>query len=131
MRLLIMVFLLSFFLACRKEDPVIDIDPLIGKYLTCDSIRTIVNGNETVTIKGRGTGSDVVFDSAKVYTIFSTPQQNFFYGIKNPKIYYWKRGLSVHDGDYLKIKSKEGKKIVFEHKDIVTRRLDIYYHTAQ
>lgn len=130
MRLSFIAFLFLSYLSCRKEEPRIDITEFFYKYLTCDSIISIADGVETVKIKGRNTGSDLKID-AKNYTIYSSPLQELSYTIRKSRIYYWKKNVDQHQGDFMKIKSKEGKHLVLEHKDIVSKKIERYYYTSE
>lgn len=131
MRFFFMAFLFLCVLSCRKEELTINIDDFIGKYLTCDSIKSIAGGRETITIKGRNTGFDIKLDGVKFYIIYSNPPQELFYKMRNPRIYYWKKNSDPRKGDFVKIISKEGKHLIIEHKDIVTKNLTHYYYTSE
>ncbi|HEX8460419.1 MAG TPA: hypothetical protein VF623_03280, partial [Segetibacter sp.] len=83
-----------------------------------------------VTVKGRGTGTDVLFDSAGIFTIFSVPAQHFYYMFGYSKIYYWGVNISMREGDYLQIVNKTDKKVILEHKEFRTDKRTISYYTA-
>ena len=130
MRIILFFTFLIFLSSCAKEEPLIDIVEFRDRYLTCDSIKTTVNGVERITVKGRGTGLDITFDSSDYLNIFSVPQQQFIYIVRYSKIYYWQASSSLHDGDYFSIIDKTAKNLIIEHKEFATNNRTIYYYTA-
>lgn len=109
----------------------LDITEFEEKYLICDSIKTVVDGNENVTVKGRGTGLDIKFDSKRTLTIFSVPEQTLAYKVRYSKVYYWPPNISPHLGDYYRIVSKSEKNLVLEHRDITAGEIIDYYYTSE
>jgi hypothetical protein len=130
MRIVAFLIVLVSITSCRKEEINIDIAEFTNRYLTCDSIKTIDGEVERVTVKGRGTGTDVLFDSAGIFTIFSVPAQHFYYMFGYSKIYYWGVNISMREGDYLQIVNKTDKKVILEHKEFRTDKRTISYYTA-
>jgi hypothetical protein len=125
-----MALLVLFFgiLSCRKELTRIDISEFMNQYLTCDSIKAIVNGRETITVMGRETGRDISFDSI-YYTIYSAPVRQMRYAVRYTKIYYWPSNVIMYEAEYFTIVYKSDKQLHLEHKDLETKNRTIYYYS--
>ncbi len=130
MRLICLLLFIICVCSCAKNDPLININEYKERYLICDSFKTIVDGHETVTIKGFGTGLDVMFDTMRTHTIYSTPIKKYNYAEKYSKIYYWEKTSTIHEGDVYTIEYKSSQHLNLGHTDHVSGEKIIYYYTA-
>lgn len=118
-----------FLLSCNKVKERITIPGFIDKYLTCDSIKTSMNGNDKIIVKGRGTGLDITFRSNS-YTLYSTPPQEFRYKVRYSKLYFWKENTNTREGDFYNILYSKDKKLVLQYENYDTNEVTTYYYSA-
>ncbi len=130
MKILFPILLIAFLISCKKEEPVVDIENIKGKYLVCDSIKTTQGGKASVSVKGIGTGADIMIDTNRILTIYTTPNKLYSYRLRGINLYFWTKGTDPHAGDYYVIYNKTASKVEMEIEDKADDNYVRYYFTV-
>ncbi len=138
MKAILPVLAVLVFASCKKHNNAPAVPALttfenfIGKYLVMDSIRTTINGVSTLTVVGKGNGSDMVYSSNGTYTIYQTPPVVKNYKFHSPDIiYYWSMGNAMDPFQYTRVLLILGNHIVSTDTETNTTKKVIYYQTAE
>ena len=134
-KLFVLVISIAFLFSCQKPEK---FDPqteafmnLRGKYLVCDSIKTLFNGSTSTEVVGKGKGRDMTFGLYANLEIHSSPMVYKMYQYEAPDKILYTATSANETNPYYTIQSINGNKIVLIQTEQSTGKILTKYFTAE